>query len=108
MGKRRVDQVLSETCGDERNPQRKRFKLAILESQLETIYERDNEAESSDDSSMNWMEKFEERRFLGNLLLVSRPANIQQSLEQRKEVLADNLDMGRRLSGLILTHAAHG
>ncbi len=107
MGKRRVDQVSSEKCGDERNPQTKRFKLSILESQLETIYERDNEAESSDDSSMNRIEKFEESRFLGNLLLVSRPAN-EKSVEQRKKVLADNLDMGRRLSGLMLTAAAHG
>ncbi len=105
MGKRRVDQVSSENCcGDERNPQTKRFKLANLESQLETIYERDNEADSSEDSNM---EKFEDSRFLVNLLLVSRPSNSRKSVDQR-EIRAENLDMGRRLSGLILTPAAHG
>ncbi len=104
MGKRRADQVSSEICGDERNPQTKRFKLAVVESQLETIYERDNEAESSEEASMDRLEKFEESRFLVSLLMVSRASRNHKSIVQRKESLAENLDMGQRLSGLILAH----
>ncbi len=96
MGKRRADQI---SCEDERKPQVKRFKLAVAESQLDTIYEQETE-EHSDDSDTRTVQ-FDENRF-HSLLLVARPS-INHTLDQRKKSIAENLDMGRRLSSLILT-----